>query len=80
MRANKTAYRGFDICVFGKGTRWSFSASPLTPSVPILSRYSFASPAENEELALADAKGRIDFLLLSSYQNPTLPTRSILGV
>ena len=69
MVANKTLYRGFSICVFGKGTDWSFSASPLTPNLPILSRYSFNSEADTEALALADAKERIDLHLLSSYRS-----------
>ena len=69
MVANKTMYRGFSICVFGKGTDWSFSASPLMPNLPILSRYSFNSEADTEALALADAKERIDLHLLSSYRS-----------
>ena len=67
MIASKTIYRGFSICVFGKRGDWSFSASPLTPNLPILSRYSFPSEADTEALALADAKERIDLHLLSSY-------------
>jgi hypothetical protein len=66
MLGSRTTYRGFSVCVLGKGTDWSFNASPLTPNLPILSRYSFSSKADTEALALADAKGRIDLHLLSS--------------
>ena len=63
MRATRTFYRGFCIHTFGKNSSWSFSASPLTPDLPILSRYAFASLGETETLALAEARDRIDRLL-----------------
>ena len=64
MRDNRSTYRGYCIDVFGKGQAWRFSASPITPDLPILKYNAFASDAESEGLALADAKLRIDGLLL----------------
>ena len=64
MRANRSTYRGYCIDVFGKGKAWHFSVSPITPDLPILKHNTFASDAESEGLALADAKLRIDGLLL----------------
>jgi hypothetical protein len=64
MRATRTFYRGFCIYTFGKASSWSFSASPLTPDLPVLSRYAVASLGDSETLALAEAQERIDRLLL----------------
>ena len=64
MRATRTIYRGFCIYTFGKASHWSFSASPLTPDLPILSRYAMASLGDSEMMALAEATARIDKLLL----------------
>ena len=36
MRANPSTYRGYCIDVFAKGKAWHFSASPITPDLPIL--------------------------------------------
>jgi hypothetical protein len=63
MRATRTFYRGFCIHTFGKDSSWSFSASPLTPDLPILSRYAFASLGETETMALTEARARIDRVL-----------------
>src|SRR5690242_9471998 len=66
VRATRTFYRGFCIHTFGKDSAWSFSASPLTPDLPILSRYAFASLGETETMALTEARARIDRLLSES--------------
>jgi hypothetical protein len=63
MRATRTFYRGFCIHTFGKASSWSFSASPLTPDLPALSRYAIASPGDSETMALTEARARIDRLL-----------------
>jgi hypothetical protein len=65
MRATQTIYRGFCIYTFGKELSWSFSARPLTPDLPILSRYLFVSEGDTETLAIAEAKSQIDRLLES---------------
>lgn len=62
MRATQTIYRGFCIYTFGKDSAWHFSASPLTPNLPSLSRYACAS-GDTETLAILEAKCRIDRLL-----------------
>ena len=63
MRATQTLYRGFRIYTFGKHSSWRFSASPLTPDLPILSRYADTSVGDSEKMALDEAKSRIDSLL-----------------
>ena len=63
MRTNLTTYRGYGIDVFGKGICWRYRASPRTTDLPILKHNVFASDAMSEDLALADAKHRIDVLL-----------------
>ena len=63
MPTNLITYRGYGIDVFGKGTYWRLRASPRTPDLPILKHNVFASDAMSEDLALADAKHRIDLLL-----------------
>ena len=63
MRANLTNYRGYCIDVFGKDTRWHYSASPRSPDLPILNHNVFALDTESKGLALADARLRIDCLL-----------------
>jgi hypothetical protein len=63
MRTNLTSYRGYGIDVFGKGTCWHYRASPRTPDLPILKHNVFASDAISEDLALAEARQRIDMLL-----------------
>lgn len=63
MRATETVYRGFCIYTFGRDSSWRFSASPLIPDLPILSRYADASVGHTETFALGEAKSRIDTLL-----------------
>jgi hypothetical protein len=67
MHASRTTYRVYSVDVFGKGKVWHFAAKPITPDLPILSHNGFASDAESEVQALADARLRIDglFLLLA---------------
>ncbi len=67
MMTSQIIYRGFRICTFSKGNAWSFSASPLSPYLPILSHYSVSSKADTEALALAEAKEHIDLHLRSIY-------------
>ena len=64
MRASRTTYRGYSVDIFGKGRRWHFAAKPITPDLPILSHNAFASDAESEVQALANARLRIDGLFL----------------
>ena len=68
MRATQTFYRGFCIYTFGKHSSWRFSASPLTPDLPILSRYADTSVGHTEILALDEAKTRIDKLLSGHHR------------
>jgi hypothetical protein len=63
VRATQTFYRGFRIYTFRRHSCWKFSASPMTPDLPILSRYIFESEHETESMAIAEAKSRIDLLL-----------------
>jgi hypothetical protein len=63
MRTSQTAYRGYGIDVFGTGNHWHFSGRPIGFNLPILTHNAFALKAKSEELALADAKQRIDRLL-----------------
>jgi hypothetical protein len=65
MRDTRTEYRGYRIYTFGSGSSWSFSASPITPFLPILPWGVFASSATTEVLAIEEAKERIDRLLAS---------------
>ena len=68
MRATQTFYRGFRIYTFGKRSCWRFSASPLTPDLPILSRYADMFVGHTETLALDEAKTRIDKLLSGHHR------------
>jgi len=43
MPVIRTAYRGYRIEVFGAAASWHFSATPMTPDLPILSRSAFAA-------------------------------------
>jgi hypothetical protein len=63
MRTNQTAYRGYGIDVFGKGTHWHYSARPIVLHLPILTHNAFALDSKSEALALAFARLEIDHLL-----------------
>jgi hypothetical protein len=62
MPASRTTYRGYRVDVFGEGKAWHFAAKPITPDLPILSHNAFATNAESEVQALANARLRIDGL------------------
>jgi hypothetical protein len=60
-----TEYRGYRIHTFRSCWCWNFSASPMTPFLPLMPQGIFVSDATTDTLALKEAKGQIDRLLAS---------------
>jgi hypothetical protein len=58
------SYRGYEITVEPNGEGWRVWAHPMTPDLPVTKHRSFHLDAGNTEEALAEARKRIDDLLI----------------
>ncbi len=56
-------YRGYDIVPWRRWASWFVGIYPVQPDLPVLHRFVLGTLAEQQEVAIAEAKRVIDLVL-----------------